>query len=251
MTTPDPRTRFSPVAEAYARGRPSYPAELVDWVVREAGLQSGARVADLGCGTGLAARLFAARGFTVVGVDPSAEMLFQARAAGGGPRYVRATGETSGLAAGCAALVSVGQALHWFDLPRALGEFSRVLEPGGRVAAFWNERRDNPLMQAYDELLLRHAAQFRDRHYSQGVLAGLRADGRVASLREARFACRQELDWPDFVARVWSSSYVAHGLQDRPGFEAGLRALFERFEAGGRLALDYDTPAVLFGLEER
>jgi SAM-dependent methyltransferase len=251
LTTRDALDRFSPVAAAYARGRPSYPPELVDWVVREGGLRPGARVVDLGCGTGLAARLFAARGLAVVGVDPSAEMLEQARAAGGGPRYVRATGEASGLAGGCAALVTVAQALHWFDLPRALGEFARLLQPGGCVAAFWNERRDNPLMRAYDELLLRHAAQFRDRHYSQGVLAGLRDDPRVASLREARFASRQELDWPDFLARVSSSSYVAHGLRDRPGFEAGLRALFDGFSRVGRLVLDYDTPAVIFGLEER
>jgi SAM-dependent methyltransferase len=251
LTTPDTRDRFSPVAAAYARGRPSYPPNLVEWVVREAGVRPGARVVDLGSGTGLAARLFAARGFPVVGVDPSAEMLAQARTAGGGPRYVRATGESSGLAGGCAALVTVAQALHWFDLPRALGELARLLQPGGHVAAFWNERRDSPLMQAYDALLRRHAAQFRDRHYSQGVLAGLRYDRRVTGLREARFACRQELDWPGFLARVSSSSYVAHGLQDRPGFEAGLRALFDGFSRAGRLVLDYDTPAVVFGLEGR
>jgi len=220
MSDPDPRERFSPVAEDYARGRPSYPAELVDWVLAEARLGAGARVADLGCGTGLAARLFAARGLTVVGVDPSA-----------------------------ADLVSVAQALHWFDLPRALTEFARLLRPGGGVAAFWNERRESALMRAYDELLLRHAAHFRDRHYSHGVLAGLRDDRRVAGLREARFATRQELDWPAFLARVSSSSYVAHGLRDRAGFVAGLRGLFERFERGGRLVFDYDTPAVLFGLE--
>ncbi len=249
MSDPDPLERFSPVAEDYARGRPSYPAELIDWVVAEARLGAGARVADLGCGTGLAARLFAARGFAVVGVDPSAAMLAQARVAGGGPRYVRATGESSGLAAGCADLVCVAQALHWFDLPRALGEFARLLRPGGGVAAFWNERRESALMRAYDELLLRHAVHFRDRHYSHGVLAGLRDDRRVTGLRQARFATRQELDWPAFLARVSSSSYVAHGLRDRAGFVAGLRGLFERFARDGRLVFDYDTPAVLFGLE--
>lgn len=249
MTAPDPLERFSPVAEDYARGRPSYPAELVDWIVATAGLRPGARVVDLGCGTGLAARLFAARGFAVAGVDPSAAMLRQARAAAGGPRYVRATGESSGLVAGCADLVSVAQALHWFDLPRALAEFARLLRPGGDVAAFWNERRESALMRAYDELLLRHATHFRDRHYSHGVLAGLRDDRRVRRLREARFATRQELDWPAFVARVSSSSYVAHGLRDRAGFVAGLRQLFERFEQGGRLVFEYDTPAVLFEVE--
>ena len=68
-------------------------------------------------------------------------------------------------------------------------------------------------------------------------------------LVDARFATRQELDWPAFLARVSSSSYVAHGLRDRAGFVLGLRGLFERFQQGGRLDFDYDTPAELFGLE--
>jgi SAM-dependent methyltransferase len=32
----------------------------------------------------------------------------------------------------------VGQALHWFDLSRALPEMARVLSPGGVLAALWN-----------------------------------------------------------------------------------------------------------------
>src|SRR2546421_6640760 len=47
----------------YDRARPSYPAELVDELMSS----RPARVLDVGCGTGIASRLFAARGCEVKG----------------------------------------------------------------------------------------------------------------------------------------------------------------------------------------
>ena len=80
--TLDARERFSGLAGLYDRHRPSYPAALLDWIVTSAGLAPGDPVADIGCGTGIATRLLAERGFDVVGVDPNQAMLAEARAIG-------------------------------------------------------------------------------------------------------------------------------------------------------------------------
>lgn len=61
---------FGDDAEQYDRARSSYPAELVDDLV-DPGVH---RVLDVGCGTGIAARLIAARGCAVYGVEPDARM---------------------------------------------------------------------------------------------------------------------------------------------------------------------------------
>lgn len=45
--------------------------------------------------------------------------------------YVRGAAEETGLPAGCADLVSAANALHWFDLPRALVEIARIAASGG------------------------------------------------------------------------------------------------------------------------
>lgn len=66
----DPKERFSDRAADYAQWRPGYPDE----VVAALRLPSGARVADIGSGTGIAAELFARHGYEVVGVEPNAEM---------------------------------------------------------------------------------------------------------------------------------------------------------------------------------
>ncbi len=138
----DPRARFGPVAARYQRGRPSYPSALVDWVLAQAGLPAratsgaAARLADIGCGTGIATRLFAERGFDMIGVDPSAAMLDEARARGGAT-YVLGEATATTLPDASVALVIVAQALHWFELDPALREFERrvVIEPGGTASS--------------------------------------------------------------------------------------------------------------------
>jgi len=63
------RETFEEVPELYDRARPSYPTELFDDLVELCALSPGARVLELGPGTGKATRSLAERGFQVVGVE--------------------------------------------------------------------------------------------------------------------------------------------------------------------------------------
>ncbi len=253
LSDADPRRRFDGVAASYQRARPSYPSALLDWVLAQAGLAphasagpdagAPARLADVGCGTGIATRLLAARGYDVTGIDPSAAMLDEARALGGA-RYVRGEASATTLPDASVALVTVAQALHWFDLDAALREFARILRPDGVCAAFWNERRSNALDDDYEALLRRFCSAYHGRSHATPALALLRASVRVVGLREARFATCQDLTRALFLDRVHSSSYVAHGVADRAGFEAALDALFERHARDGLVTLEYETLAV-------
>src|SRR5215471_17028718 len=67
---------FGAEASRYDRARPSYPAALVDRIVAAS---PGRSVLDVGCGTGIVARLFQAVGCAVLGVDPDARMAGHAR----------------------------------------------------------------------------------------------------------------------------------------------------------------------------
>src|SRR5690242_20173112 len=62
---------FGAEAGRYDRARPSYPAALVERIVAAS---PGRQVLDVGCGTGIVARLFQAAGCEVLGVDPDARM---------------------------------------------------------------------------------------------------------------------------------------------------------------------------------
>jgi hypothetical protein len=126
---------FSRDPARYAEYRPGYPAELFDWL---AGLPAHRRLAwDAGTGNGQAAVGLAAHFDRVVASDASAGQLARATPH---PRVeYREAGETIDLESGSVDLVTVAQALHWFDRPRFWTEVKRVMAAGGAVAVWCYE----------------------------------------------------------------------------------------------------------------
>lgn len=124
---------FGAVAGTYADCRPHYPDELFSWLAGECAAHALAW--DVGCGNGQAAVALAEYIDHVHATDASAGQIAEARAH---PRvaYSVATAEHSGLPAASVDLVTIAQALHWFDLPAFYAEVRRVLKPGGLVAAW-------------------------------------------------------------------------------------------------------------------
>ena len=130
---------FGAVADVYERGRPSYPAEAIDWLVPA----RARRVADVGAGTGKLTRQLRERGLDVIAVEPSAGMRKQLHTAVPGAPVLAGTAEQIPLADGTVDLVIVAQAWHWVDPERAVPEVARVLAPGGRLGLMWNRRVEN------------------------------------------------------------------------------------------------------------
>ena len=124
---------FGTDAERYDRARPRYPAELVDRVIAASG---GREVLDVGCGTGIAARLFASAGCRVLGVEPDPRMAEIAR--GSGIEVQVATFEDWDAAGRQFDAVISAQAWHWVDPAAGAAKAASVLRPSGRLTVFWN-----------------------------------------------------------------------------------------------------------------
>jgi SAM-dependent methyltransferase len=125
---------FGSQASQYAEYRPGYPAAALDWILPA----DATHVLDLGAGTGKLTESLLARGITVTAVDPDNAMLAELR--NRFPAAAALTGTAEEIPVGDASVdaVVVGQAFHWFDMPRALAEIGRVLRPGGALGALWN-----------------------------------------------------------------------------------------------------------------
>jgi ubiquinone/menaquinone biosynthesis C-methylase UbiE len=135
---PDWAHSFGGVAEAYERGRPTYPAEAVSWLLGEQPLS----VLELGAGTGKLTRVIAKLGHDVHATDPDPAMLQILEREVPGVRTAEAGAEDIPLGDASVDAVIAGQAFHWFDLDRALPEIARVLRPGGHVCLTWNYRNE-------------------------------------------------------------------------------------------------------------
>lgn len=124
---------FSSVAREYANFRPGYPLGLFTWLASQ--VPRHETVWDCGCGSGQASVALAAHFGAVIATDANAQ---QIAAATPHPRvsYRVAPAEASGLDPASADLITVAQALHWFDVAAFYREARRVARPGALLAAW-------------------------------------------------------------------------------------------------------------------
>jgi SAM-dependent methyltransferase len=133
MTTQTFHDHFSAFANRYADFRPRYPAAIFDYLASIVPRTS--LVWDCACGNGQATVDLAERFDRVIATDASGE---QIKSATQHPKieYRVATAESSRLADSSVALITVAQAVHWFDFDRFFAEVNRILKESG-VIAIW------------------------------------------------------------------------------------------------------------------
>ena len=138
-----PTERFSDRVDDYVKYRPHYSREVVEALRARAAFQPEHIVIDVGCGTGLLAKIFLENGNRVIGIEPNANMRMA------GEQYlslfakfsmVDGTAENTSLPGQYADFVIAGQAFHWFRPEATRREFARILKPGGWAVLIWHDR---------------------------------------------------------------------------------------------------------------
>ena len=220
MTTParPPIELFGPVADAYAKSRPSYPPEVIHALL-ESVRQTPPDAVDIAAGTGRVAERLLASGARVTVVEPSPAMLGIARDqlahCSGWRGAVQARAENLPIRPRTYDLVTVGQAFHWFDARPALAEFSRVLRSGGVLGVLWNLVLSDPFLEAVTALIARYNPTFH-----RSVSASMRytpleivhhSEFVVEPVRE--FHHSRELTADRYVRVAGSWSYVGGALE--------------------------------------
>lgn len=242
----NPTRRFSDRAEDYARYRPSYPAAAIDAILAGLAPPSQLVVADVGAGTGISARLLADRGARVVAVEPNAAMRTAALAH---PRvtWVDGTAECSNLAANAHDVVLVAQAFHWFDVPKALGEFRRILRPQGRLAIVWNKRSREEAFTIGYRMALEAIDGEAPAERSTFDPAVVTATGLFANLRQQVFRNAHALTEDELIGRAMSTSTVPREGPRTDELLRLLHALHARHRGSdGRATMVYGTEVYLW-----
>lgn len=134
---------FDRQALSYSRVRPGYPPQVMEILLTKAGFAPGAKVVDIGAGTGIFTRELIGAGMDVIAVDPVEGMRQQFAVDTPGSTAVDGTAERLPLDAESVDGATAAQCFHWFDPQPALREVHRVLRPGAPLALVWNARDES------------------------------------------------------------------------------------------------------------
>lgn len=135
------RSSFAGKAQAYHLSRPRYAPDLIKSILDHCGLNEGARVLEIGCGTGQATEALLNNGAIVTAVEKAPDMAEFARgclrAAPGQLSIHTQTFEEFEFEAGTYDLVLAAAALHWVLPEHRFTKPLRALKPGGHLAVLW------------------------------------------------------------------------------------------------------------------
>jgi len=228
---PDAAQGFAAGAEAYERGRPSYPDAAVASLAETLDIRPGRVVLDLGAGTGKLTRLLVPRFARVVGVEPDDAMRAVLEEVVPGAKALAGSAESIPVGNGEVDAVFSGEAFHWFASPETVAELERVLRPGGAFAIFWNifVSQESPLDDRVDAVL--------DKAFERGGAPGLPrvlsgewreplAQSRFGELHEDELVREVVRDREAWIANMLSVSSIAHQpAEDREALAERLREL--------------------------
>jgi SAM-dependent methyltransferase len=202
---------FADVAAVYERGRPEYPAAVAARIVEELGVAAGARVVDVGAGTGKLTRPLLGAGLDVVAIEPLENMRAALGAAVGAGRALDGRAEAIPLPDASVDAAVAADAFHWFDGEHAAAELHRVVRPGGGVVLVWTFNDDDVPWGEEVTALLR---PLWERTSHPGIIEGRRAEplerhGGFAPLRTVEVPFEDTIDRDTTLA--WFASFSVVG----------------------------------------
>lgn len=231
--------RFTDRVDAYVQARPSYPPESVDIIIDGLGDPRSLAVADLGAGTGISARVIAARGPLVYAIEPNAAMR-NAAAPDERIRWIDGTAEATTLPAASVDVVAAFQAWHWVEHEAGVAEARRILKPHGRLAAVYNERDErDAFTAAYGDIVRAYATDATEDRRAAALGAFLAID--PARTERFEFVNIHRLDREGVHKRADSSSYLPHDGETAEAMHAAIDELVSEYEEDGAIEMHLVT----------
>lgn len=250
----NPTTRFKDRVEDYIRYRPSYPDELFVKLSKLGLFKNAEKVADIGAGTGIFTEQLKKYTSKICAIEPNSAM-FEAGAAlvqNDDIHWIKAEAESTSLSNNSIDVVFSAQAFHWFDVPKTVVEWKRILKKNGKVVLLWNNRKTDcdRFHKEYEELLKKHCKRYTElttRYYSKHQLE----DIWTCPINFLQFENWQKADWTFLKGRLNSSSYVpSQGTPEYSNFINKMHQLYLQNEVDDHVTLLYNTDVFIIEMNQ-
>lgn len=243
LSEKSPESRFSSRAQNYAKYRPSYPNEIIEYLHKVIGLSKNSIIADIESGTGICTKLFLDNGNIVYAVEPNQDMRQLAEnlhKSYGNFNSIEGFSENTQLQTESIDIIIAAQAFHWFDPEPTKEEFLRILKPNGSVVLMWNNRKlgFDGFMGEYLNILRRYREKL-----------DVKSDERVMpkffdtkTLHEEVFSNFQTFNFERLKGELISYSYMPN--ENDLSFVhmiTELEDLFNKYSNNGKVVLEYET----------
>jgi SAM-dependent methyltransferase len=247
MSSADPVTRFSDRVDDYIKYRPHYSHDVITALQSACALRPEHLIADVGCGTGMLAKIFLENGNRVIGVEPNREMRLAGEdylAQFPNFRMIDGSAEATTLPDASTDFVIAGQAFHWFKPEPARAEFARILKPGGWAVLIWHDRDivSTPFLRAYEQFIRTYSTDYEQVAHkylaSYDALQRFFAPEQVKMIQQHN---RQHFDLAGLRGRLLSSSYIPRSGERHDAMMRALPEFFSTHAHNGEVVFQYDT----------
>ena len=246
------KSAFSGLQKDYEAARPQYPLAALELLKQRCPIPH--LICDIGCGTGKLTRQLGALfpNTKILGFDINADMVSAAKNAGNaGICYAVCPAEDLPLAGQSVDIITVAQAVHWFDRPAFFREALRVLSPSGVLFLIENNRnwKRSAFLAGYEGLLEELSPNY-SRHYRGFDSAGEAKKAGFSQVSTERYPWVRKISPKGFEQMAQSSTRYQAALKANPeATEAALNALLSaNSDSDGQITVEYETKIVAAAL---
>lgn len=147
--------RFSGFSDLYNDVRPVPPEKVCKIIVDLLNKEKVDRIVDLGCGTGLATKIWKDYAKNVIGIEPNNDMRRSAEKANPDITFLNANSYCTLIENSSVEVVTCSQSFHWMEPFATLKEINRILRSKGMLAiydCFWPVSISTKAEMAYNQL---------------------------------------------------------------------------------------------------
>jgi ubiquinone/menaquinone biosynthesis C-methylase UbiE len=233
------QTAYCSKAEKYAKYRWDYAPEAIEAIKKTTGISPESAIADIGAGTGILSQHFVEMVKHVFAVEINPDMRSQAECMlAKYPAFQSIDGcaEATGLPDHSIDLITVAQAIHWFEPEPTKREFLRILKPTGWLAILRNYSLDDEIHEAMRSVFVEKNGAIPPQDVIRPEHKPLTFYYSHTQFQTHTYTFTNTLTSEAFLGSALSASYAPSEDHPRyPAFERAVHHVFDQFSTNGYL----------------
>ncbi len=245
----DSKKVYSTKTEKYAKYRWDYAAGAIEAIIEMTQLSYQSTLADIGAGSGILTKHFVEKVQKIYAIEPNKEFReILSRNMGALPSVsvIDGSAESTHLPSMCVDVITVAQAIHWFDPEPARREMMRILKNDGWLVLLRNGATNSEQNEVISSLMTdEFGADFTVVHElpKEKPIQFYFGNGHF---NELIFPFQFNQNWEEFIGALTTASYMPD--EDHPLFdklERKAREIFFQLSKDGLLKVQGETELII------